>query len=173
LVLDGVPSQHLTGLDIEQALMDLGYKLFLDNDSLQSRFVVADVFQGATQGKVWTDRAERGMDVVHCSAFFHLFPLGEQITAAKQIAKLVKRGGVIVGRQLGSVKPRDLPAVKEGSFSYRHDVETFFALWKEVGEATQTRWSVEGKMDMVGMKPNSLIEDEYSRRLLFTVTRLE
>ena len=173
LVQDGIPSQQLIGLDIEGPLMETGYEFFLDRASLQSRFVVADIFKGATQGAVWTDLENRGIDVLHCSAFFHLFPLAEQISAAKSIAKLVKNGGVIVGRQIGSVEPGDVPAIKEGSFSYRHDVETFDAMWKQVGEATQTRWEVGGTMDMVGINPQSPVEDENSRRLLFTVTRVD
>lgn len=173
LVLDGVPSQHLVGLDIAGALMEHGYELFLDRATLQSRFFEADVFKGASAGTQWTDLERDGVDVVHCSAFFHLFLLEDQHAAAKQIAKLVKKGGVIVGRQMGSVKPGDVPAIAEGSLSYRHNVETFDALWREVGEATGTRWKVEGTMDMVGVNPNSPVEDENSRRLLFTVTRVE
>lgn len=153
--------------------METGYDFFLDRATLQSRFVVADVFKGATQGAVWTDLENRGIDVLHCSAFFHLFPLAEQNSAAKNIAKLVKNGGVIVGRQTGSIMPGDVPAIKEGSFSYRHDVETFDVMWKQVGEATQTRWEVGGVMDTVGTNPQSPVEDENSRRLLFTVTRVE
>ncbi|KAI1371993.1 hypothetical protein F4677DRAFT_276520 [Hypoxylon crocopeplum] len=173
LVQDGVPSENLIGLDIEAPLMELGYDFFLDRATLKSRFMVADVFKGPAQGKVWTDLVERGVDVLHCSAFFHLFPLDEQISAAEQIAKLVKKGGVIVGRQIGSVKPGDVPAIKAGSVSYRHDVETLDAMWKKVGEATQTRWKVGGSLDMVGVNPESPVENEDSRRLLFTVTRVE
>ena len=173
LVQDGVPSQRLIGLDIEGPLMETGYDFFLDRETLRSRFVVADVFKGAAQGAVWTDLEDRGIDVLHCSAFFHLFPLAEQISAAKNIATLAKRGGLIVGRQIGSIVPGDVPAIKEGSFSYRHDVETFDAMWKQVGEATQTRWEVRGTVDMVGINPHSPVEDKNSRRLLFTVTRVE
>ncbi|KAI1390189.1 uncharacterized protein F4822DRAFT_228375 [Hypoxylon trugodes] len=173
LVQDGVPSENLVGLDIEGALMELGYDFFLDRDTLKSRFVVADVFKGAEQGKVWTDLVERGIDVLHCSAFFHLFTLDEQIAAGKQIAELIKKDGIIVGRQMGSVKPGNVAAIKADSFSYRHNVETFDAMWKEVGEATQTRWKVEGTMDMIGINPSSPVEDENSRRFLFTVTRIE
>ena len=173
LVHDGIPSQRLIGLDVERPLMETGYDLFLDRATLQSRFVVADVFKGAAQGAVWTDLEKRGVDVLHCSAFFHLFTLAEQVSAAKNIAMLVKKGGVIVGRQVGNVKPGDLPAYK-GSSSYRHDVRTFDAMWRQVGEATQTRWEVGGTMDMVGINPQSSpIEDENTRRLLFTVTRVE
>ncbi|KAI1094964.1 hypothetical protein F5B19DRAFT_393841 [Rostrohypoxylon terebratum] len=172
LVLDGVPSEHLIGLDIEKALMELGYDLFLDRKTIKAQFLVADVFKGATQGRVWTD-LENGIDVLHCSAFFHLFPREEQLAAAKQIAGLVKKGGVIVGRQMGNLKPRNMPAIKQGNFMYIHNIETFDALWREVGEATQTRWKLDGTMDMVGINPNHLLEDEDSRRLLFTITRIE
>lgn len=153
--------------------MALGYDFFLDRETLRSRFVIADVFKGAALGQMWADLERRGVDVLHCSAFFHLFPLEEQVTAAKQIARLVKKGGVIVGRQIGSVKPGNVPAIREGSVSYRHDVGTFDSLWKKVGEATQTRWKVEGTLDLIGVNPDSPVEDENSRRLLFTVTRLE
>jgi SAM-dependent methyltransferase len=174
LVQDGVPSERLTGLDIAGPLIELGYNLFLDKATLQSRFIVADVFQGPAQGHVWTELEKSGgFDVVHCSAFFHLFTLEEQITAAKQLARLVKKGGIIVGRQIGSVKPGDLPAIKEQTFSYRHNVESFNAMWEKVGEVTSTRWEVGGTMDMVGVKPDSPVEDENSRRLLFSITRVE
>ena len=154
--------------------METGYDLFLDRATLQSRFVVADVFKGsAAQGTGWTDLKKQGVDVLHCSAFFHLFTLAEQTSAAKNIAELVKKGGVIVGRQIGSVKPGDVPAIREGNPSYRHDVESFDAMWRQVGEATQTRWEVKGTMDMIGINPQSPVENDNSRRLLFTVTRVE
>lgn len=65
-----------------------------------------------------------GVDVIHCSVFFHLFPLEEQIEAAKIVARVVRKGGVVVGRQSGNVKPGKMPAIKHGSTSFRHDVET-------------------------------------------------
>ncbi|KAI0377488.1 hypothetical protein F5Y04DRAFT_175393 [Hypomontagnella monticulosa] len=172
LVYDGVPSGRLIGLDITRALTDLGYEFFLDREMLQSRFVVADVFKGAKQGPIWVDLETRGVDVMHCSAFLHLFTLEKQISAAINLAKLVKKGGVIVGRQMGSLKPGDMPAVNDNSFSYRHNVDTFDTMWQKVGEATQTQWKVEGTMDMIGVNANSPVEDENSRRLLFTVTRI-
>ncbi|KAI8632918.1 hypothetical protein F5Y19DRAFT_491552 [Xylariaceae sp. FL1651] len=171
LVFDGVPSQHLTGLDIEQSLMELGYDLFLDREALHSQFLVADVFQGSKQ-LVWAKLEERGIDVVHCSAFFHLFPLELQVAAARQIAKLVKRGGIIVGGQIGSADPGDVAAIQEKSYSYRHDVGTLDRMWRRVGEDTQTQWKVDGTLDMVGIDPNIPIQNEHSRRLVFTITRL-
>jgi len=173
LVADGVPSAQLIGLDIEGPLIELGYELFRDLDTLQSKFLVADIFAGATQGVAWTELEEKKADVIHCSAFFHLFPLRQQIEAAKNIARLVRPNGMIVGRQSGSVKPSEYPAIAEGSTSFRHDISTFQSMWDEVGRVTDTEWKVTGSLDSVGMvaKKNA-VEDENSRRLLFTVTRM-
>lgn len=117
----------------------------------------------------------RGVDVIHCSAFFHLLPLAEQLEAAKSIAKLDKNGGIIVGRQSGSVKLSEVPAIKPDSTSFRHDVSTLADLWDKVGAATGTKWTVEGSLDEVGVqnKGKNAVEDENSRRLLFTITREE
>jgi SAM-dependent methyltransferase len=174
LVHDGVPPENLAGVDIAPALMELGHELFRDRDTLglRARFTVADVFSGDTD-PAWAELRARGADVVHCSAFLHLFPLAEQQTAAQHIARLVRPGGVVVGRQVGSAAPGDVPAVQDGSLSYRHDVDTFAALWDRVGEETGTRWKTEGTMDMVGVNASSPVEDANSRRLLFTVTRVK
>ncbi|KAJ5083211.1 hypothetical protein N7456_012638 [Penicillium angulare] len=175
LVYDGVPSSQLTGLDIEGPLMSLGYQLFLDQETLDSRFLVANIFKGESQGEPWTGLLATGADIIHCSAFFHLFPLQEQIEAAKIIGKLVRKNGMIVGRQSGSVKPAEVPAIKPGSTSFRHDVSTLAEMWNKVGEETGTKWKVEGSLDQVGIKSKttSAVEDENSRRLLFTITREE
>jgi SAM-dependent methyltransferase len=175
LVLDGGPSSQLIGLDIERPLMDLGYELFLDGDTLESRFVVVDIFKGEAQGEPWTGLVAEGADVVHCSAFFHLFPLPQQIEAAKVIAMVVRKGGVIVGRQSGSVKPAEVPAIKAGTTSFRHDLSTLAEMWEKVGVETGTKWKVEGSLDEVGLQTRiqNALEDENSRRLLFAITREE
>ena len=171
--MDGIPSQRLIGLDIEEPLMEQGYDFFLDRGSLQSRFLVADIFKGSAQGSVWTDLEERGVDVVHCSAFFHLFTKEEQTLAAKNIGRLVKKGGLILGRTMGSIQGTDFPGPKEGTVCYRHNIETFDEMWRQVGEITGTSWEVEGSLDMVGVRPETPIHDENSRRLLFAVRRID
>ena len=172
LVADGVPSSQLIGLDIESQLVELGYEFFLDKATLRSKFFIANIFEGAAQGAPWTDLEELKADILHCSAFFHLFPLAGQVRAANNIANLVRMGGVIVGRQSGSTKPSEVPAIKPGSTSFRHDLDTFQRLWNEVGEATGTKLGVDGTLDKVGMVGGgNKVEDENTRRMLLTVTR--
>jgi len=112
--------------------------LFKDRGTLLSQFLVADIFAGAAQGAVWTDLEEKKADVIHCSAFFHLFPLQQQIVAAKNMAHLVRTNGIIVGRQSGNVKPSEVPAIAEGNMSFRHDITTFQQMWDEVGRSDDT-----------------------------------
>lgn len=54
LVHDGIRSSQLTGLDIEEPLIDLGYELFRDKETLESKFLVADIFEGESHGEPWT-----------------------------------------------------------------------------------------------------------------------
>lgn len=145
--------------------MELGYEFFLDRETLKSKFLVADIFKGAEQGEPWTSLEKEKADIIHCSAFFHLFPLPDQIRAAKNVARLVRPNGIIVGRQSGSVKPGEVPAIAEGSTSFRHDISSLQSMWDEVGRATDTEWKVSGTLDTVGMiaKKNA-VEDENSLR---------
>lgn len=43
LVQDGVPSERLHGVDVDQKFLDLGYELFLNKSSLKSTLLAVDV----------------------------------------------------------------------------------------------------------------------------------
>jgi hypothetical protein len=137
--------------------------------------VVVDLFRAEAQGEPWTALVTKGAEVVHCSAFFHLFPLAQQLAAAKIIPRVVRKSGVIVGRRSGSVKPAEIPAIKAGTTSFRHDLSTLAEMWERVGVETETKWEVAGSLDKIGLQTRikNAVEDENSRRLLFTITRVE
>ena len=63
---------------------------------------------------------------------------------------------------MDSIKPGDVSAVPEGTFSYQHDVAIVDAFWQEIGEANNTKWVVEGTLDMVGTNPDNPDEDKNS-----------
>ncbi|KAK1808712.1 hypothetical protein LTR12_016939 [Friedmanniomyces endolithicus] len=44
LVFDGVPSAQCYGADLRLEFLDLGYELFADRATLESKFIAADVF---------------------------------------------------------------------------------------------------------------------------------
>lgn len=50
--------------------------------------MVVDIFNNL-QSSPWAELVASAVDIVHCSAFFHLFPLSQQIEAAKIVATVV------------------------------------------------------------------------------------
>lgn len=81
---------------------------------------------------------------------------------------------MILGRQLGSVRPGVYPLRKlEKGKLYRHDVASFTQMWKDVGDATGTVWSVKASLDEeeLGYKGNESWGDLDMRRLCFAVYR--
>ena len=171
LVQDGVPSERLYGVDVDQKFLDLGYELFLDKSSLKSTFLAVDVL--GPDGEKELESVKGRIDVVWTSSFLHLFNWDRQILAATRIVYLLKRqpGSLVLGRQLGSVKPGPYDVMKDGRWQYRHDVETFKRFWEEVGTKTGTKWRVEASLDEVdfGYAQNKDWGDPDMRRLLFAV----
>lgn len=68
------------------------------------------------------------------------------------MAKVVKKGGIIVGRQSGSVMSTEVPAIKAGTTGFRHDMSTLAEMWDKFGVDTGTKWKMEGLLDEVGLR---------------------
>ena len=180
LVMDGAPSENTYGVDIEKDLVELGFDLFRDRQSLKTEFIIADVFDPK---KDWS-KLEGTIDVFHASAVFHLFTRDKQIHIGQLLVRLGRQrpGTLIVGRQVGRQVPGERPMQLGQERVYQHNVESLRLMWKEIGAMTGTSWSVEGSLDSVGMstslppptksngEPGS--EGERLQRLLFTVRRL-
>ena len=180
LVADGAPSTNICGLDIEPRLIDIGYELFLDRNSLQSKFTIEDVYNPNANWDSLTGK----FDIINASAFFHLFPRPKQLEASCTLVCLgrSRKGTLIVGRTVGSLAPSEYPSFIEGESGFRHDLSTLQQLWDEVGEITGTRWEAEGSLDSVdlhgigGSAKNDKTKPDWAesnmRRLLFTIKRL-
>ena len=86
-----------------------------------------------------------------------------------------------MSRLVGSLTPGEFPALVEGTTGYRHDLNTLRKLWNEVEELTETKWEVDGTLDMVGImgkgdsSKDSKDKPDWAepnmRRMLFTITR--
>ena len=169
MIYDGAPSASLYGLDIEGRFISLGYDLFLDRGKLDSKFIVGDVFDmdlGLLEGK---------FDIVHASAFFHLFPRPKQLLAVQKMISILRSepGSMVFGAHLGSLEPAEYELKKGGPLSFRHNPESFAELWREAGSLSGTRWEVECTMDMVGIAGNEKMgwAEPNIKRIVFTVTR--
>lgn len=150
LVRAGVPSKQLYGFDIEPEYFEYGYELFCDRDTLQATFVAGDVLAepGAEKSGGLDGLVER-MDVVFANSFLHVWDWDEMLVATKRLVSFTKakKGSMVVGRQLGSVKASSHEMPTKGGSNWRHDVESMKKFWKQVGEETGSEWDVEAALD--------------------------
>lgn len=176
LVSDGAPSENLVGSDLSPAFLDLGYDLFLDRETLKSKFYAADVFD------VESDllKAEKGkLAIVHAASVIHLFDLPAQKKVVKMIIELLKpeAGSLVVGRQVASMVPGDKAnSIDPNKRMFWHNDETFVNMWDDVGkEMGGVKFEV--KADLRQNKEwtrntKNPSHDENFRVLTFSVKRL-
>ena len=147
LAFDGVPHERLYGSDVRPGLLELGFELFNDRDKWSpASFFPMDIFHPVVPGNL-------KFHVVLISMVFHLFSLERQIQAAIEIITrlLVDKPGVMIfGSQGGTINPRSIPSRRNiGRESYLHDVDSFKAMWEEVGQKTGTKWEVYVKLEEI------------------------
>lgn len=178
----GVPSRQLFGCDLEKPFIDLGYQLFRDQDRLEATFAAGNLTaDDAVFAESELSRKMAGkMDIIFASSLFHLWDYETGLVAAKRLIKLCrdKPGVIITGRQVGSLLGGHYPmlGVDSKAFHYRHNFETLKGFWKDIEEATQTRWRVEASYiadDAIEKAKNALPGyDENTRVLCWSATRL-
>lgn len=96
LVFEGAPSDKMTAFDLRREFVDFGYELFRDRESLKAEFVFGDILDGQGGGL-----REGAFDIVHASAFFHLWDWEGQVETVVRAVRLLKskRDSLIFGRQ--------------------------------------------------------------------------
>ena len=175
LVADGAPSNHIYGCDLRQEFFDLGYKLFCDKETLQSKFIAADIFDPSSE----LGSLEGQMDIIFSASFLHLFGFKDQLEICKRMVKLLrdKKGSMILGRQIGNlVAGERAHERREGKSRWRHNEESFKKMWDEVGELTGTKWRAEVETALFSEEERSgrgQWRDPEVTRLHFTVFREE
>lgn len=168
---DGAPSENLWGAELKGEFLELGYELFLDRETLGAHFLEADVFD--TEGPL--KQLEGKMDFIQIGLFLHLFDFAGQVKACERIVSLMKpeNGALILGQQIGSLEPGPM-MVGSGSKMFKHNVESFERMWKEVEETTGTKWKVTANTDQgVGISEKMRKwDDPNTRRLVFEVEKI-
>lgn len=194
LIADGAPAASLRGTDLQAGLMACGHDLFRDAEALpladdegiqgskEPTFVAADFLDesGASPLGAW----EGGADVVHASMFLHCFELPAQVRACRRIVALLRPrpGSLLVGRSGGVGLAAGGPRVEEfqgplgriGGLkgkNYLHDVESFRAMWGQVGRETGTQWEVNVVEEEMDGAAGRYFAGEEHRWLRFEVVR--
>ena len=164
LVADGAPAENIYGCDLQLKFIELGYKLFKDRDKLPTRFMVADIFDPASPLSELGGR----LDIVYAGSFFHLWGLEKQKEVSKIVASLLRPqpGSMVIGRQIGAITA----AEKTGPTGtmFRHNVESFRKMWKEIGDDLGVHFTVEASLRELG---RGHFEQNDTRRIWFSVRR--
>ena len=145
LVHDGVPGGQIVGIELEEGFTSLGYDLFNDRDTLQARFINADMLDITNEE---LNALDGTFDTIHIGLVLQLFNLEEQIQfLINTIHKLKKQpGGLIVGHTLAHADGVEVP----GAFNkpnMRHNWETWKEMWSEIERRTGTRFELRGGID--------------------------
>lgn len=172
LVADGAPSENTYGSDLRKDFIELGYDLFLDKETLKTKFIAGDVLDPDASIK----QLDGKIDIIHAAAFFHLFNWDGQVRIAKRFVSLLnpEAGVLVIGQQLANVEAGEYSF--SGKMRYRHNDESFKRMWKLVGDETGTNWQVDARISESELlkKHSSLFEwaPPGSCALSFTVRRL-
>lgn len=120
----------------------MGYRLFLDRDTLKAKFIEADI----TDPNSVLSELDGKIDIIYAASFLHLFNYKGQIEVCKRLVKLLreKKDSLILGRQVGNINAGEyVQTTNESGIMYRHNPESFKKMWDEVGEETGTKWRVD------------------------------
>ncbi|KAI2611900.1 hypothetical protein GGR54DRAFT_334251 [Hypoxylon sp. NC1633] len=159
LVYDGASVHRLWASDIEPEFIELGFKLFRDEEKLpKSHFLCP--------GNLLSDSSEdmlgvlnNKVTILHTTAVFHLFTLQDQKVAADRCLQLLRKDTgapvLLLGAHVGSTIPGPFQrrnVSMEYSHKYRHDEQSWQELWQ--GVCGGERWR--GKIKNLDVKSRLL-----------------
>ncbi|KAI1317382.1 hypothetical protein F5Y16DRAFT_152903 [Xylariaceae sp. FL0255] len=139
LIVEGVPSERLYGLDLQPRFLDFGYDLFCDRGKTKATYLSGDMLKDP-------DSKFEGLngiiDIIYASAFFHLFERQDQIRTAKRMIGFLNPNNpdVIIFGQNGGPKV-------SGWEKYVLDERSWTEMWNEVGKETGTSWRTEMNLE--------------------------
>ncbi|KAF2034334.1 hypothetical protein EK21DRAFT_47490, partial [Setomelanomma holmii] len=147
LVADGAPPENIYGCDLQHGFIEIGYKLFRDGDRLKTQFLTADIFD--PKSALQDPEIKGKIDLVYAGSFFHLWGLEKQKEVSKAVASLLRpqSGSMILGRQIGAVEAAERTSAT--GTMYRHNVESFKKLWKEIGDELGVVFTVNAELKVL------------------------
>jgi len=150
LVFNGVPARNVLGVDQSLACIDLGYDLFQDRGLLESRFLAGDLLDPSDSTLATLDGQ---FSIIHAGSLFHLFNWRDQVALGSRLVRFIKPDAtapMVIGKQVGNFEPIRPSNPEDGGLgASEHDLSTLQVLWNTIGEATGTRWRVDGEMTPV------------------------
>ena len=167
LIHDGAPAENLFGLEKEGAFLDIGFEFFGDRDKLSGvKFMRGDLLDRDNEEM---KSLARTFGIIQLGMVLHIWDWEGQVRACERAVELLRdeKGVMVVGQSVGSLKGKAVPA--RGKEIFKHDPDTFAAMWEEVGKRTDTNWRV--RAVLVEFERRSWDEED-TRKLSFEVERV-
>lgn len=179
LIHAGAPPSTVAGAELSGAFIELGYELFRDRPETV-RVVRADVL--APLEAVGNPLAEwRGqLRVVQLGMILHLFSWEESIVAFVNTIELLRdeKGVLVIGQASGNVDGVETMTLSPGGGdkrTWKHNVQSFRRLVRDVEARTGTRWDVKAGLDgaLSVNDGKRTWDDPRTCRLLFEIERVD
>lgn len=175
----------MAGAELSATFVALGYELFRDSPDVV-RMVQAnvlaplDVEEDEGGGNVSLAAWRGKLRVVQLGMILHLFSWEESVRAFENAIALLRdeSGVLIIGQATGNVdgvETRTLSPGGKDKGTWKHNVQSFERLVRDVEAKTGTRWEVKAELDE-GLSVNDgkrTWDDSRTRRLLFELERVE
>ncbi|KAJ4387287.1 hypothetical protein N0V93_007876 [Gnomoniopsis smithogilvyi] len=179
LIAAGAHPSTVAGAELSGTFIDLGYELFRD-DPQTVRMVRADVLAPLEEEGNALAGWRGKLKVVQLGMILHLFSWEEGVRAFENAIALLRdeKGVLIIGQATGNVDGLETRTLSPGGkdrATWKHNVETFQRLVKEVETKTGKKWEVRATLDE-GLSVNDgkrTWDNPKTRRLLFEVERTE
>jgi SAM-dependent methyltransferase len=179
LVFDGVGdgARNIIGAELNSDFITLGYDLFKDKETAEFRMITANILDDVASLNASLAEFRGRLSVVQLGMILHLFTWEEQLAVFQNTIQLLKPepGTLIIGQATGNLECGPSGRGHDPKrMTWRHNVESFEKLVKEVGDATGTNWKVTAELDkgLSVFDGKRSWDDPKTRRLLFEAERL-
>ncbi|KAL3479556.1 hypothetical protein BJX99DRAFT_221868 [Aspergillus californicus] len=131
LAFDGVPSENLYGLDLHSELVELGYELFRDRETLKATFLAQDFFEDTPLFR----KIDKTLGVINSGYFMHLWDWEGQVKLGLRMVKMLasgqEEGGLIVGVHFGLKRTKTVKT-EDGREMFVHNSNSLLKMWGEI-----------------------------------------
>ncbi|KAJ4419499.1 hypothetical protein N0V82_004944 [Gnomoniopsis sp. IMI 355080] len=179
LIAAGAHPSTVAGAELSETFIKLGYELFRD-DPQTVRMVQADVLEPLEEGNNALAGWRGKLRVVQLGMILHLFSWEEGVRVFENAIALLRneKGVLIIGQATGNVDGMETRTLSSGGkdrVTWKHNVESFERLVRDVEAKTGTKWEIKATLDE-GLSVHDgkrTWDNPKTRRLLFEVERVE
>jgi len=140
LALDGYPAEDITGIELRAEFVQLGHELFCDTPTtFRSTIILGDILDSSQLSPTHSDpptpldHLKSQLSYIYIGSVLHLFDEKTIDLMISRLALLVRKGGMVFGRNGGSAQPGTRPSRVTGQNRFLHSPESLGAVFRAHG----------------------------------------